>query len=350
MRLRRLAMVLLALPLLAGNWACSKSTTTPPVEKVENIQNFTATNSENGSTVAGTHQYSTNGASGALGSLVSAGFTNQNAPVNCNITVTGNGIFARTYTGTSIYGTQTRSDVMSGNGRVDVNNWVSQIGADNTTWGYSSMVIEFYDNDIPRAFKNAVVAAFKEYASSENKLLKAENITWVDAGAWPGSYTAKKGVIQIKTSPQASGMSNHSDQFDGITCAGNLAPNPDFDSLVYAMIPGERNDLLQGPSNVDGDSVKLSTLIHGANMHAEGRKNYRLVLENGAPKEYQNGFSGNTSQSATVYSSLQSAPGTTSLFGSDDGTPDDEKMVVGRRYGETPRMDDKVKEKHAKNR
>lgn len=327
-----LSLILLIASLGAG---CSTSKPTPPVEKVENIQHFTATNSENGSTVAGTHQYSSNGASGALGTPVSAGFTNKNTPVNCDITVTGNGIFARTYKGVSIYGTQARSDVMSGNGRVDVNNWVSQIGSDNTAWGYSSIVIEFYDNDIPQAFKNAVVASFKEYASSKNKLLKAENITWVNAGPWPGSYTPKKGVVQVKTDPDASGMSNISSQIDGVTCAGALLPNPGFSQLVYSMIPGERNDLLQGPSNVDGDSVKLSTLIHGANMHAEGRKGYRLVLENGAPKEYQNGFSGSTSQGATSYSTLQSMPGQGSLLGSDDDVPDGEKMVVGRRYGET---------------
>lgn len=203
--------------------------------------------------------------------------------------MTGNGIFARTYQGESIYGTQTRSDVMSGNGRVD-------------------------------------------------------------AGAWPGSYIPKKGVVQVVTDPAVSGMANDSNQIDGVTCAGLLVPNPSFSTGVYSMLDGERNDLLQGPPNVDGNLMKLSTLIHGANMHAEGRRSYRLVLENGVPKEYQTGFSGSTSQSVTVYSTLQSAPGTASLFGSDDGVPDNEKMVVGRRYGETPRMDDRLKMQHEKNR
>jgi hypothetical protein len=345
---RRATLLLVMALILLFSWGCGKQD--PEVERVENIQNFNATSSAGGN-VTGTHKYSSNGASGALGSPVSAGFTNQNVQVACDITVTGDGVIPRTYKGVNIYGTQTRNDMLSTNGRVDVNNWVSQIGDVNTTWGHPSILIEFYDNDIPQNFKDALIASFKEYASSENKLIKAENVTWRDAGPWYGPpYVPKKGVIQIKTDPQASGMSNTSEVIDGILCAGSLAPNPSFSTGVYAYLDGERNDLLQGPSNVDGDSVKLSTLIHGANMHAEGRKDYKLVLENGAPKEYQTGFSGSTSQSATVYSKLQSPPGATSMFGSDDGMPDNEKMVIERRYGETPRMDDKVRKQHKKNR
>jgi len=81
---RRAALALIMALILLCSWACSKSDSTPPVEKVENIQNFNATNSENSSSVSGTHQYSSNGASGVLGTPVSAGFTTKNTPVNCD--------------------------------------------------------------------------------------------------------------------------------------------------------------------------------------------------------------------------------------------------------------------------
>jgi hypothetical protein len=124
--------------------------------------------------------------------------------------------------------------------------------------------------------------------------------------------------------------------------------NKGFSSITFGYISGECRDLAGGEPNQPGTAT-WDTIKMGSAAYAEGRNSFEVKLLNGFPTEHQTDFSGNISQSNTVYSSLQSTPGQTSLFEGDDGISDDEKMVVGRRYGKTPRMDDQLKKQHKKN-